>query len=155
MDALVHYEVGVRPEGLAALRAPEGLLAAVVALVHQEVGMAAEGLLAVGALEWLLPRVRPLVEGEACAAVEGFVALRALEWLVTAVDLLMHGERGVAGKGLAAPALVGLLASVDAEVASEVRMLVEGLAILSPVCTLRCMLSSKLQLKAFSQAPHL
>ena len=83
---------------------------------------------------------------------------RALEWLVAAVDLLVHRERRVAGEGLAAPALVWLPARVDAEVASEVHALVEGLATLayglSPVCTLRCMLSSELQLKAFSQAPH-
>lgn len=49
---------------------------------------------------------------------------------LAAVDLLVHCERGVAGEGLAAPALVWLLATVDAEVASEVRALVEGLATL-------------------------
>lgn len=38
---------------------------------------------------------------------------------------------GVAGEGLAAPALVWLLAGVDAEVASGVRALVEGLATLA------------------------
>lgn len=102
MVPLVQDQVEVPREGLPALAALEGLLAAVGLQVAPQVGEVLEGLPALLTLEALLRGVRLLVTDELRAVPEGSCTFVARVGFIPARDLLRHDEAGGPEEGFSA-----------------------------------------------------
>lgn len=102
MVPLVQDQVEVPREGLPALAALEGLLAAVGLQVAPQVGEVLEGLAALLTLEALLRRVRLLVTDELRAVPEGSCTFVARVGFIPARDFLRHDEAGGPEEGFLA-----------------------------------------------------
>ena len=102
VDDPVPLQVVQQDEGLAALRAAVGPLAAVRALVHAQAALLREALAALAAAVRLLARVRAVVDVEVRRALEALAAHAAPEGPPPLVALLVQLELVQAGEGLAA-----------------------------------------------------
>ena len=102
MVPLVQDQVEVPREGLPALAALEGLLAAVGLQVAPQVGEVLEGLPALLTLEALLRGVRLLVTDELGAVHEGSCTFVARVGFIPAGDFLGHDEAGGPEEGFSA-----------------------------------------------------